>query len=106
MFLCEIGVLCLELPDFAVGAPTQITVTGVAQVGPRYGLEAPRSVEARRQLVSERLVLNKLVVACRLDGRFVQALGVQLSAFDAGDLSVHQLRAALDLRKTAARVRL
>ena len=103
-FHLQVRIHLIELPDFPIGAPTEIAVTGISQVRMGDGVKATTRVEARRQLVGQRLVLNKLVLACRLDGRFVQALGIQLSALDAGDFSVHQLRAALDPRKTAARI--
>src|SRR4030095_850144 len=77
-----------------------VAVPSVPQVRLGSLLEAATGVEASRQLVGERLVLNQPLLACRLDGRFVQTFGVQLSAFDAGDLSVHQFRAALARRKT------
>jgi hypothetical protein len=100
LFVGEIGILRFELPDLSVGAPAAITVMGIAQIRSRDRLEAPRSVETSRQLVGERLVLNKLVLACRLDSRFVEALGIQLSAFYAGDFRVDQQRAVLEILRT------
>src|SRR6185295_14090457 len=87
----------LALPHLSVGAPLPVAVPGVPEVGPGNPLEATTRVETRRQFVGECLVLNKLVFACRRDGRFVQALGVQLSTFDAGDFRADQERAVFEI---------
>ncbi len=64
---------------------------GVAQIG--LG-ESARSRAPRRsaaaQLVGERLVVDEAVVAGRADGLLVEALGVELAAFDARDLGADQ----------------
>src|SRR5262245_56564923 len=49
-------------------------------------LEPTRRIEARGKFVSERLIVNKPGCAGGLDGLFVQTLGVEVAAFDAGDL--------------------
>ena len=66
-------------------------------------LEAARGVEARGKLVGERLVVDKAVCARRADGLFVQAFGVQLPAFDAGDLRADQRGAVLEILRTVLR---
>src|SRR6185436_3994676 len=95
--IAKMWVSLLELPYFSVGAPLPVAVPGVPEVSPGNFLEASTRVETRRQFVGECLVLNKLVLACRLDGRFVQVLGVQLSTFDAGDFRADQERAVLEI---------
>src|SRR6185436_11474771 len=101
--IAKMWVSLLELPHFSVGAPLPVAVPGVPEVGPGNPLEATTRVKTRRQLVGERLVLNKLVLACRLDGRFVQVLGVQLSTFDAGDFRADQERAVLEVLRAVLR---
>src|SRR5262245_37036841 len=93
----------LELPYLSVGTPPPVAIPGVSEVGPGNPLEATTRVEARRQLVGERLVLNKLVLACRLDGRFVQPLGIQLPAFDPGNFGANQCGAVFEVLRAMLR---
>src|SRR5438128_1506249 len=67
-----------ELPHLPAGAPAQIAVPGVAEIGVSDRLEAARSVEARSELVRERLVLDETVLPRQPDGVFIQALRVQM----------------------------
>ena len=86
----EVRIHLVELPHLAVGAPTEVAVRG--RRADRRGdlLEAARRVEARGKLVGERLVVDEAVRAGRADGLFVEALGVELAALDAGDLRADQ----------------
>jgi hypothetical protein len=52
-----------ELPHFAVGAPTQITVPGVSHVKMCNFVEVTQHVEASGELIGERLVVDKIVGA-------------------------------------------
>ena len=88
--LPQLRIELIELPHLAIGAPTQIAVAGVPQIGLGDRLEATRRVEARGQFVGERLVVNKAVGAGRADGLFVEALGIELAAFEARDLGADQ----------------
>src|SRR6516165_6111857 len=72
-------------------------------MGMGTGLEAARSVEARGQLVGERLVLNEPIVAGRTDGLFVEAHRIKLAPFDARDLRGHECGAVLEILRTVLR---
>src|ERR1700730_3545971 len=79
-----------ELPHLAISSPTQIAVAGVLQIHTGDLLEATRRIEARSQLVGERLIVHKAVCAGRVDGLFVEALGIELAAVEAGNLRADQ----------------
>ena len=85
------------MPHLALGAPTQIAVAGVPQIGLGNRLEATRRVEAGGQFVGERLIVNEAVGAGRADGLFVEALGIELAAFEARDLGADQGGAVLEI---------
>ena len=53
----------IELPHLPVGAPPQVTVPGVSQMGLGIRLQAMRRVEARGHFAGERLVVDKAVGA-------------------------------------------
>ena len=61
------------------------------------GLEATGGIEAGGQFIGERLVVHQAVVAGRADGLFVKTLGVELAAFEAGDLGAGQGGAACEV---------
>ena len=73
----------LELPDFAVGAPAQIAVPGVAQIGMRDRFKAACSIEPCGEFVGDALVLDEPVLTRQPNGLFVETLGFQFSAFEA-----------------------
>src|SRR5260370_19747542 len=89
-FLAEMWVRLLELLYLAVGAPAEIAVPGVPQIGVADRLEATRRVEPRREFVCDALILDETVLARQPNGLFVKALGVELSALDASDLGADQ----------------
>ena len=82
----------LELPDFAVGAPAQIAVPGVAQIGMRDRFKAACSIEPCGEFVGDALVLDEPVLTRQPNGLFVETLGFQFSAFEACDLGGDQRR--------------
>src|SRR5260370_37712873 len=81
-----------ELPHFAERAPPKIAVPRVSQIGVGDGLKAARRVEARGQLIDQALVLDEAVLARRVDGLFVEALGVQFPLFQTRELGANQCR--------------
>src|SRR5262245_31138005 len=93
----------VELPHLAVCAPAEVSVTSVAQICLGDGLEAARRVEATRTLVGERFVVDEGAFAGRLDRGFVEALGIQLPAFDASSLRADQCGAALEILRATLR---
>ena len=97
LFLAEVRIQLVELPHLAIGSPAQIAVAGVPQIHMGNLLEATRRVEARGEFVGERLVVDKAVGAGRADGLFVEPLGIELAAFDAGDLRADQRGAVLEI---------
>src|ERR1700686_681536 len=72
------------------------TVAGVLQIQAGDLLEATRRVEAGSQFIGERLIVNKAIGVGRPDGLFVEALGIELLAFDPRDLSADQRGAVLE----------
>src|SRR5437016_5815196 len=62
-------------------------------------LEAARCVEAGRQFVGERLVVDETVCASRADGLLVELLGIERAAIDAGNLGTDQRGAVLEVRR-------
>ena len=63
----------IELPHLAVGAPAEITVPGLAQIGVGECLEAARGVEPGGHLIGQTFVLHEAVVAGGANGLLVQA---------------------------------
>src|SRR5947208_15572361 len=78
--------LLIELPDLSIGSPTEIAVARLSQEGTGYGVEATSVVEASRELIRNRLVVDEAVQASRADGQFVELLGLERASFDAGHL--------------------
>ena len=69
--LAEMWIKLFELPNLAVGSPTDIAVARVPQIHMGELFEATRRVEARGQFVGERLVVDEAVCLGRADGLFV-----------------------------------
>src|SRR3977135_4040184 len=69
----------VELQDFASCAPSEIAVAGISQVRIRDGPEPTCTVEASRNFVRERFVLDEVVLTGRPDSLFVQALRIEFS---------------------------
>ena len=92
-----------ELPHLAIGSPAQIAVAGVLQIHAGNLLEATRRVEAGSEFIGERLIVNKAVGAGRADGLFVEALGIELPAFDPRNLGADQRGAVLEIVRAIRR---
>src|SRR5262249_45263616 len=92
----QVRIELIELSDLSICTPAEIPIPGISEIRPRDGLEAARRVEAGRQLVCERLIVDELVVARCLERRFVEALRIELPALDAGDLGADEQRAVLE----------
>src|SRR5258705_9042483 len=93
----------IELPHFAVRAPTEIAVPGVPEIGVGDGLEVACGVEARGYLMGEALVLHEAVLASRSNGLLVQTHCIGVPPFEAGDLGRHQgVKSAGSFRPTHA----
>src|SRR6266436_3900667 len=92
-----------ELPDLAIGSPTQIAVAGILQIRTGNLLEATRRIEAGSEFIGERLIVNKAVCAGRADGLFVEALGIELPAFDPSNLGADQRGAGFEILRAILR---
>ena len=103
LFLSEVRIQLVELPHLAIGAPTEIAVPGVAQVGIRDLLETACRVKPRGELVGDRLVVDKTVCVRRTDGLFVKLLGIERAAFDACDLRADQRGAVFEILRAMLR---
>jgi hypothetical protein len=96
----------LELPHLAIGAPPQVAVPGVAQIELRDLLEAARGLEARRQFVGKRLVVDKPVCPCRADGLVVKVHRIKRPVFETSDLRPEQCSAVGEVLRAMLRPRL
>jgi hypothetical protein len=92
----------IELPHLSVCSPPQIALPRVSE-GVGIGLEAAPSVEARGQLVGERLVVDEPIVTGRADGLLVEPHRVKLATFDARDLRSHECRTVFESLRTVLR---
>lgn len=92
-----------ELPHLAIGSPTQIAVAGVPQIQAGNFLEATRRIEAGSQFIGERLIVNKAVCAGRAYGLFVEALSIELPAFDPSNLGADQRGAGFEILRAILR---
>ena len=90
--LDELRVPPLEVAHLAVGAPAEVAVAGLAQVGVGDQREPAPPVEARGRLVGDRLVVDEAVVARRANRLLVQARGVFAIAAKPRELGRQQAR--------------
>src|SRR3954447_17170522 len=93
----QIRIKPIELPYLAVGAPAEITIPRLAQMGVGGCLEAARMVEPGGRLMGNGFVLNETVVAGRANGLLVKAHGIEVAAFDPGDFRAHQCSAIFEI---------
>ena len=103
LFHSEVRIHRIELAHLAVRAPAQVAVPGVSQIEVRDLLEAARGVKARRQLVGERLVVDKAVCLRRTDGLFVKVHGIERAAINPGNLRTNQRGAVLEVFRASRR---
>src|SRR5215469_13740633 len=76
--LCYRGIALVELTHLTECAPTQITVTGIAEVRIRHFLDAALQIELPSQLVGDTSVLDKPIFVSSPDGFLVQPHGVEV----------------------------
>src|SRR5262249_36032517 len=101
--LAEVWAPLVELPDLPVGTPAEIAVARIPEVRVGDRLEATACVEPGRAFVGEGLVLDEPVLACQPNGLLVEALGVQLTPCEAGDLGRDQRGAIREILRAALR---
>ena len=63
------------------------------------GLKPSICVKSCSQLVRQAFVLNETVLMRRADRLFVEALGIQFSAFQARDLGAYERRSGEEIRR-------
>src|SRR5580658_4355904 len=88
-FLAQARVTFVKLLHLAVGAPTVVAIPGFLQVRVRYLVEASCGVESRGKLIGDRFVLYEAILARQANGRFEEALCIELSAVQARDFGFH-----------------
>src|SRR5271166_3727752 len=98
--LAEVWMELFKLPDLSLGAPANVAVARVSQIGVGDGFEAARRIEARGQLMSQALILDEAVLARRMNGAFVEALGIQFPLFQPRELSTNQRRPVFERCRT------
>src|SRR5258708_5297404 len=101
--LAQRRVALVELPHVAKRPPAIVAVPRIAEIGMAERLEDARQVEACRNLIGERLVVDKAACACRADCSFVEVHSVERAAFDPGDLCPDQRSAILEIFRTILR---
>ncbi|MNE10435.1 hypothetical protein D3C80_1031510 [compost metagenome] len=90
LFGTQPRILRLKLSHLAIGAPTQVAVTGVLHIDAGNLAKAACRVETRCQLVGKGFDLIKTAVLRCLDGLLIQRLCIDHPPFDAGDFSADQ----------------
>src|SRR5262245_4948839 len=90
LLLPEVPMALIELPNLGVGAPGLVAAPCISQIQVRDLLETTRRVEARGELVGDRLVVDKAVGPRGTDSPFVQAHRVNVAALDSRDLRTDQ----------------
>src|SRR4030095_5653011 len=100
LFCLQVRMKLVELPDLPICPPPGIARTGVSQICPGDGLEAARRVEACRELVGKRFVVDKAVCACRRDGALVEVHGIEWASLDARNLGADQRCTILEILRT------
>jgi hypothetical protein len=86
----QVRVVLVELLHLPERAPAAVAVPRVAEIGVAVHLEAARQVEPRGHFKRQRFVLNKSVLASRLNGLVVQTHCIKVSPFETGDLGRYQ----------------
>ncbi len=102
-FLPQLRVQLIELPHFAISTPTEIAVPCVPQVVKRESLESTSRVKSRSHFSGGTLVVNKTVLAGRVDGLFVQTHRLKVAMFNPGELGAHKRKLVAERRRTILR---
>ena len=95
--VAEIRMKLFELPHLTIGSPTQIAEAGILQIRTGNLVEAACRIEAGRQFIGDRLIVNKAVFSGRADGLFIQAHRVDIVPLNAGNLCTDQRGAVLEI---------
>ena len=82
----EVRIQIVELPHFRIGPPKEIAIAGILQIRLRDRLKSMRRIEARGELIGDRLVVDKFTGAGGADGLIVKAHCGKFIAVDASDL--------------------
>src|SRR3984893_8756043 len=101
--LPEVRIQGVELPHFTNGFPTEVTVSGLAQVGIRDLLETTCHVEAGRNFVGHTLNMDETVLSCGADGLFVKVHGLTLLAPYSSDLRTDKSGATFEILRAILR---
>src|SRR3954447_25791423 len=99
----QIRIKPIELPYLALGAPAEITIPRLAQMGVGGCLGAARVVEPGGRLIGDRFVLNEAVIAGRANCLFVETHGVAFAAFDPGHFRAYQCRTIVEILRAILR---
>jgi hypothetical protein len=75
----------------------QVAEPSVAQISVSELVEPPGVIKGGSALVGDCLVVDKPIVASRVDGLLVKAHRLKISTFEAGDLRVHQRGAGFEI---------
>src|SRR5262245_7301366 len=94
------------LPDLPICAPAEIGVPGFSHICLRDGLEAAGRITARRHLVGQRFVVDKLAGARGPDGLVVKTLGVQMPTLDTRNLRGDQASTVREILGTLPGIRI
>jgi hypothetical protein len=98
--VAKIRMKLLKVPHLAERAPAKITAPRLPQIRMGDRIEAARRVEPRGYLMGQALVLHEAVLARRVDGRIVEALGVQFPLFQTREFGANQCRPVCERCRT------
>ena len=91
------------MPDFAVGSPTDIAITGFPQIHLRDLLKASGRVESRGNLVGNPLIVDESASMSGANGLLIQLLGVDPTPFDPGDFGSDENRTVFKILRAMLR---
>src|SRR6266576_6227530 len=93
----------VQLRYFAISPPTLVAIPGFVQIRICERLETTCCVEARGDLIGNRLIVDESIGVRRADGLFVKAFGVDQAAFYSCDFGSRQSNSVFKILRTMLR---
>src|SRR5580704_14388587 len=93
----------IQLRYFAVSPPTLIAMPGFVQIRICERLETTCCVEARGDLIGNRLIVDESIGVRRADGLFVKAFGFDHAAFYSCDFGSCQSNTVFEILRAMLR---
>jgi hypothetical protein len=93
----------IQLPHLPHRTPSEIAGPSVLKISVGARVVAARKIKLCRAFVGNALVVSEAIFASRPDGLLIETLGVQLPAFDPGDLGSNQRQAVPEIVRAILR---